>query len=423
MGGATVLPTTRTVPHWYGTTTNPQNGVTYGYNMVGADPNTCSGSACSVTVQADITPLIVHLDGMTFDGTTVVGPTLASPVFATNDYGSTPFATAAGAFPNDPQETTGPGGTLSQGDAGQALQLEDATMRAQFNKVGASSYHLMLMPNVLPAVTIDVPQNQGALYESGHGVIFPGINVNWWSTRIKNLESSADPTHLPIYLSVNEDPLICGRVGGQQPVIGLYNNRILARVVVGAGAHHLAFSPDWQQVWIALGQSASTIAILTTVVSRPPPPAGPIADPGRPHVVGRFHQGFLAHDLLFSPDGRRVWITSANTTGVGVFSARTRHLLFTVPAGAPPQHVAVEGQFAYITSGYGSLIEKVRADDGRVVARAHAPYGSFDLDAAAGYVVTASLLRGTLAIYDRNLRLLHVRQLAPSTEDLAISQP
>lgn len=30
---------------------------------------------------------------------------------------------------------------------------------------------------------------------------FPGINVNWWSTRIKNLESSADPTHFPIYLS------------------------------------------------------------------------------------------------------------------------------------------------------------------------------------------------------------------------------
>ena len=101
----------------------------------------------------------------------------------------------------------------------------------------------------------------------------------------------------------------------------------------------------------------------------------------------------------------------------------SRHLLFTVPAGAPPQHLAFDGGFAYITSGYGSLIEKVRADDGRVVARAHAPYGSFDLDAAAGYVVTASLLRGTLAIYDRNLRLLHVRQLAPSTEDLAISQP
>jgi len=50
IGGADVLPTTRTVPHWWGSTRDPNNGVTYGYNMVGADPNHCSGSACSVTV-------------------------------------------------------------------------------------------------------------------------------------------------------------------------------------------------------------------------------------------------------------------------------------------------------------------------------------------------------------------------------------
>src|SRR5690348_477643 len=201
-GGASVLPTTRTIPHWHGTTTNPQNGVTYGYNMAGANPNTCSGSACSVTIQADITPLIVHFDGMTFDGTTVVGPTLASPVFATNDYGSTPFATAAGNFPNDPKLIQGPGGPLSQGDAGLELQLQDATMRAQFNNVGAGSgYHLILHPNVLPAVTINVPHNQGTLMESPQGVIFPTINISWWSGQINNLEQSADATHLPIYLS------------------------------------------------------------------------------------------------------------------------------------------------------------------------------------------------------------------------------
>ena len=46
MGGADVLPTTRTIPHWWGSTLDPSNGVTYGYNMVGANPNTCSGSGC-----------------------------------------------------------------------------------------------------------------------------------------------------------------------------------------------------------------------------------------------------------------------------------------------------------------------------------------------------------------------------------------
>jgi hypothetical protein len=200
-GGAKVLPTDRTVAHWNGSTTDPNNGVTYSYNMVGADPNNCSGSGCSTTVQADITPLIVNVAGMTFDGTAVVPATLASPQFANNDYGSTPAATAAGAFPNSPSFIEGPGGALSQGDAGQSLQLEDATMRAQFNKTGSSSYHLNLSPNLKPAVTINVPQNQGTLIVSGRGVIGADIDVGWWSSMINNLENSADPTHLPIYLT------------------------------------------------------------------------------------------------------------------------------------------------------------------------------------------------------------------------------
>jgi hypothetical protein len=195
-GGATVLPTTRTIPHWWGSTLDPNNGVTYGYNMVGADPNTCSGSTCSTTVEADITPIVVNVGGMTFDGNDVLGATLASPQFALNDYGSTPFATAGA--PNLPR---GPGGVLSQGDAGNALQLEDATMRAQFNKTGSSSYHVILHPNVKPAVTINVPSNQGTLLQSGRGVIFADINISWWSAQIKNLETQADPTHLPIYLT------------------------------------------------------------------------------------------------------------------------------------------------------------------------------------------------------------------------------
>jgi hypothetical protein len=202
-GGAQVLPTSRTVPHWWGSTLDPSNGVTYGYNMVGANPNTCSGAACDVTVEADITPIIVNIDGLTFSGSDVLAATLASPQFATNDYGSTTAATAAGAFPNLPAFIKGPGGTLSQGDAGNQLQLEDATMRAQFNETGSSTYHLRFHTNTLPAYTINVPNNQGVLLQSGRGVIFADVNISWWASQIKNLESSADPTHLPVYLTNN----------------------------------------------------------------------------------------------------------------------------------------------------------------------------------------------------------------------------
>src|SRR4026209_2709814 len=93
--GADVLPTTRTVPHWFGTTLDPNNGVTYGYNMVGADPYNCSGSACSVTVETDIIPIIVNVGGLTFSGSNVLAATLASPQFTNNNYSSTPAATDA----------------------------------------------------------------------------------------------------------------------------------------------------------------------------------------------------------------------------------------------------------------------------------------------------------------------------------------
>ncbi|MBO0696743.1 MAG: hypothetical protein J2P56_11675, partial [Verrucomicrobia bacterium] len=92
MGGAQVLPTTRTIPHWFHSILNPDDGVTYGFNMAGADPFSCSGLACDVTIEVDITPIILNVDGMTFSGADVVAALLNSPVFAANDYASTPFA-------------------------------------------------------------------------------------------------------------------------------------------------------------------------------------------------------------------------------------------------------------------------------------------------------------------------------------------
>jgi hypothetical protein len=222
VGGAQGLDTTRTVPHWFGSTLDPDNGVTYGYNMVGADPNNCSGADCDVTVIVDIVPVNVVVEGESFNGSDVVDATLASPLFALNDYGSTPFATAPGNFPNFPKWIQGPGGVLSQGDTGNQLQLEDAMMRAQFNKTGSSSYHLRLNPVVHDAVTIVVPSGQGTLIQSVRGVHAGNIKYQWWATRIQNLDASLgyiDPTHLPLYLTKDvflysgQNPSNCCTVG------------------------------------------------------------------------------------------------------------------------------------------------------------------------------------------------------------------
>ena len=185
--------------------------------------------------------------------------------------------------------------------------------------------------------------------------------------------------------------------------------RVTSTIEVGAGAHHLGFSPDQSRAWVALGESASTIVMLDT------------SDVAHPQVTGRFDPGFAAHDLSFSPDGRRVWITAANDSRASVFSAIDHRLLFRVPVGPGPQHVAFAGRVVYLTSGYGSVIEKVDAATGRVLARARSPYGSFELDAGQGYVVTSSLLRGTLAIYSSRLTLERVVRVAPAAREVVIS--
>jgi DNA-binding beta-propeller fold protein YncE len=218
------------------------------------------------------------------------------------------------------------------------------------------------------------------------------------------------------YAYITDDSL------GTLTVIRLSDMRVTDTVHVGLGAHHLAFSPTERTVWVALGENAQQITTLSTVVSRPSAPATPITDVGRPRVIGHFTPGFPAHDLAFSPDGRTVWVTSSAGPDVTAFDARNHRVMFRVPVGAPPQHIVFDGRYAYLTSGYGSVIEKVDARTGAVVKRATAPYGSFELDAADGYVVSSSLLRGTLAVYTPNLRLLRVVTLAPATREVAISR-
>jgi hypothetical protein len=222
VGGAKPQPTERTVAHWFGTALNPVDGVTYGFNMVGADPSL----ETSTTITADIIPLNVVVGGQTFSGSDVVQPTLASPLFTSNDYSSTPFVTNSLDGKTNHSFTTG--GALSSRNT--SNQLEDATMRSQFNKQG-TNYHVLLSPVVHDPITIVVPGDNGTLIQTGRGVVAGDVAVKWWSTRIQNLDNSlgyVDPTHLPIYLTNNvmlysgTNPLNCCIIGfhGASEVVG-----------------------------------------------------------------------------------------------------------------------------------------------------------------------------------------------------------
>jgi DNA-binding beta-propeller fold protein YncE len=217
--------------------------------------------------------------------------------------------------------------------------------------------------------------------------------------------------HIPEIAPGGQYGYVTDDAAGTVTAIYLGDARVTSTIEVGAGAHHLSFDAIHQRAWVALGESARTIVVLGT------------RHVDHPRVIGRFDPGFAVHDLSFSPDGTRAWVTAAAGPDVAVFDATTRRLLFRVPVGRSPQHVALTGPYAYLTSGYGSTIEQVDARDGRILHRARTPYGSFELAADGRFVTVSSLLRGTLAIFTPQLKLVRVVHLAPATREVALSSP
>jgi DNA-binding beta-propeller fold protein YncE len=230
----------------------------------------------------------------------------------------------------------------------------------------------------------------------------------WPSLRLRAVLHGFGQPHLVAFSPKGNWAYVTDDERGQLDVINLATQRVVSRIYVGPLAHHLAVSPDGRRLWIALSESARTIVVVD------------LSHPAQPRVSGRFDPGFAVHDLEFSPNGKDVWATGAATPRVGVFDAANHRLLFSVTAASGPQHVAFAGRYAYIASGYGSSIEQVNASTGKVLRTTALPYGSFELAASDGLVVTSSLFDGRLAVLNGQLRLLRVVQVAPVTRDVTL---
>lgn len=166
----------RTIQNWSGQATNPVDGVTYTYSMVGVDP--ASNGDAKITV--DIVPINVTVGGRAFNGSDVIPAVLASPLFQTSDYSST---TAASTMTGG----RGAGGDLSAGNTD--VQLLDATMRSQFNRVG-TGYHLYLRPKVQRPVTIDVPAVYGTTLVSPRSIVYAAVDETWFQPLVEDLNAS-----------------------------------------------------------------------------------------------------------------------------------------------------------------------------------------------------------------------------------------
>lgn len=187
-------------------------------------------------------------------------------------------------------------------------------------------------------------------------------------------------------------------------VVELRGRRVVGRVPVGGACRHLGLDRAGTRLWTALGNKAERVAVLS------------LADPRRPRLVGTIKPPFLAHDVGFTPGGRRVWVSSGDRGRIAIYEARNGNLVRTIAADAPPQHVTFLDERAFVTSGDDAVM-RIHALDGRLLRSVPVPAGSFNVQQGWGVILTPSLERGTLCVVSaRGARMEEVR-VARSSHD------
>jgi hypothetical protein len=131
-----------------------------------------------------------------------------------------------------------------------------------------------------------------------------------------------------------------------------------------------------------------------------------------------FAPPFLAHDVVFAPDGRTVWLTSGEEGRIALYRGERRPSR-RLDAGAAPQHITFAREKAFVASGEDGTVRRHRLE-GPVVREARVPSGSYNIAFAYRWLVTPSLGHGTLALLDRNGRLRATRTVASAAHDACI---
>jgi hypothetical protein len=192
---------------------------------------------------------------------------------------------------------------------------------------------------------------------------------------------------------------------GEVVALDLRRARVVGGVDVGGPARHISIDPTARRLWVALGSKAETVAVVD------------VAEPTRPRLVRRIRPPFLAHDVGFAPSGGRVWVSSGDRGRLAVYAAASMQVLFTLPAGSPPQHVTFLDGRAQVTSGDDGTLQVHRMGDGRLLRKTAVPVGSYNVQQGFGLVLTPSLERGTLCVLEPSGAMQRRVQVAPSSHD------
>jgi DNA-binding beta-propeller fold protein YncE len=234
--------------------------------------------------------------------------------------------------------------------------------------------------------------------------------VDTATLRIRRVLRGFASPHIPACSPDGRYVYVTDDARGQLAVI---RGRVIRKVFVGTGAHHIAVSPDQPRLWIALGERARSISVVDTT------------DPALPRLIGHVSPHGLAHDLAFGPDGRRVWMTYDVGPQVRIFDSTTQRPLKALYGGAAPQHVAFnpysKHDHAYVTSGDDGTLRVFSLPATRLLRTVRLPAGSFNVSTFGSFVITSSLTKGTVTELSDSGRVLLSKRVAPAARDVAVA--
>ena len=202
---------------------------------------------------------------------------------------------------------------------------------------------------------------------------------------------------------------------GQVVTIDLDRASVVHRTRVPGPARHVSVDPGGRTLWTALGSVAEGVAVLD------------LSDSRRPRLARVIDPPFPAHDVVFSPDGTHVWVTSGARNALALYrlAGGAPRVLAT---GAPPQHVSFVLSHAYVACGQDGTVQRRRLD-GHPIRATRVPHGSYNVTCAEPEqsfgrpaVVTPSLNEGTVAVLEPSGHVRFVRHLTRSAHDACVAQ-
>lgn len=183
--------------------------------------------------------------------------------------------------------------------------------------------------------------------------------------------------------------------------VDVVRGAIVGRVKLSQWPRHLSLAPDGRTLWVSLGTASNQIDVVD------------VSDPRRPQLVRSMKPPFLAHDVGFAPSGR-VWITSGAASSISAHG----HVL---PAGTAPQHVTFLDGRAFVTSGADGTLQVYDERTAKLLTTTRIPVGSYNVQFAAGRILTPSLARGTLCVLDASGRVREQVRVAASSHDACLA--